>query len=117
MEAGYCWQPLYDWLEESGHDVRFAHPKEVRATAKKKTDKVDSEILPHLLKADLLPESYIPPRDMRELRDWVRFRAFLVGMRTKIKNRIHAELTRRGIRLGVPPFTREGRALLYGLGI
>jgi transposase len=117
MEAGYCWQPLYDWLEEAGHDVRLAHPKEVKATAKKKTDKVDSETLAHLLRTDLLPESYVPPRDMRELRDRVRFRAFLVGMRTKIKNRVHSELAKRGLRLGVPPFTREGRALLQGLGI
>jgi len=54
---------------------------------------------------------------MRELRDQVRFMAFLVGMRTKIKNRIHSELAKRGLRLGVPPFTREGRALLQGLGI
>jgi len=38
MEAGYCWQPLYDRLEEAGHDVRLAHPKEVKALAKKKTD-------------------------------------------------------------------------------
>ena len=117
MEAGYCWQPLYDWLEEAGHNVRLAHPKEVKATAKKKTDKVDSETLAHLLRTDLLPESYVPPREMRELRDRVRFRAFLVGMRTKIKNRVHSELAKRGLRLGVPPFTREGRALLQGLGI
>lgn len=117
MEAGYCWQPLYGWLEEAGHDVRLAHPKEVKALAKKKTDKTDSETLAHLLRSDLLPESYVPPRDMRELRDRVRRRAFLVGMRTKIKNRIHAELVKRGIRLGVPPWTRQGRELLRGLGL
>jgi transposase len=45
MEAGYCWQPLYDALEEAGHDVKLAHPKEVKALSKKKTDKVDSESL------------------------------------------------------------------------
>jgi len=115
MEAGYCWQPLYGWLEEAGHDVRLAHPKEVKALAKKKTDKTDSEALAHLLRADLLPESYVPPRDIRMLRDRVRRRAFLVGMRTKIKNRIHAELVKRGIRPGVSPWTREGRELLRGL--
>ena len=36
-------------------------------------------------------------------------------MRTKIKNRVHADLAKRGIRLGVPLFTREGRELLHGL--
>jgi ribosomal protein L37E len=47
MEAGYCWQPIYDALEDSEHDVRLAHPKEVKAIAKAKakTDKIDSEIL------------------------------------------------------------------------
>ena len=119
MEAGYCWQPLYDRLEETGHDVRLAHPLKVKAIAqaKVKTDKIDSETLAHLLRADLLPESYVPPRDIRELRDRVRRRAFLVGMRTMVKNRVHSELAKRGIRLGVPLFTRNGRELLRGLGL
>jgi len=119
MEAGYCWQPLYDGLEEAGYDVRLAHPQKVKAIAqaKVKTDKIDSETLAHLLRAGLLPESYVPPRDIRELRDRVRRRAFLVGMRTRLKNRIHSELAKRGIRLGVPLFTREGDALLRGLGL
>jgi transposase len=117
MESGYCWQPLYDALEEAGHDVRLAHPKEVKALAKKKTDKVDSETLAHLLRTDLLPESYVPPRDIRELRDRVRRRAFLVGMRTKIKNRIHAELVKRRIKLGVDQRTKKGRMMLESLGL
>jgi transposase len=117
MEAGYCWQPLYDALEEAGHDVRLAHSKEVKALAKKKTDKIDSETLAHLLRTDLLPESYVPPRDMRELRDAVRRRAFLVGMRTKARNRIRAELVKRRIKLGVAPWTRKGRMLLESLGL
>jgi len=119
MEAGYCWQPLYDRLEEAGHDVRLTHPLKVKAIAqaKVKTDKIDSETLAHLLRADLLPESYVPPRDIRELRDRVRRRAFLVGMRTMLKNRVHAELAKRGIRLGVPLFTRNGREMLRDLGL
>jgi len=119
MEAGYCWQPLYDRLEETGHDVRLAHPLKVKAIAqaKIKTDKIDSETLAPLLRADLLPESYVPPRDIRELRDRVRRRAFLVGMRTMVKNRVHSELAKRGIRLGDPLFTRKGREMLRGLGL
>jgi len=55
MESGYCWQPLYDRLEEKGCDVRMAHPLKTKviAEAKVKTDKVDSEMLAHLLRADL----------------------------------------------------------------
>lgn len=117
MESGYCWQPLYEALEEAGHNVKLAHPKEVKALAKKKTDKIDSETLAHLLRTDLLPESYVPPREIRELRDRVRRRAFLVGMRTKVRNRVHAELVKRRIRLGLDPWTRKGRLLLKALDL
>jgi transposase len=119
MESGYCWQPIYDRLEEAGYDVRLAHPLKVKAIAeaKIKTDEIDSETLAHLLRADLLPESYVPPRDTRELRDLVRRRAFLVGMRTRLKNRIHAELAKRDIDLATPLFTKRGRALLTSLGV
>lgn len=89
----------------------------MKALAKNKTDKIDSEALAHLLRADLLPESYVPPRDTRILRDFVRRRAFLVGMRTKLKNRIRAELAKRAIRPGRPLWSREGRELLRGLGL
>jgi len=107
-------QPLYDQLLDAGHDVRLAHPQKVKAVAeaKIKTDKIDSETLAHLLRAGLLPESYVPPRDIRELRDLVRRRAFLVGMRTKLKNRVHAELAKRDNAPGTPLFTKRGRALL-----
>ena len=119
MEAGYCWQPLYDRLEETGYDVRLAHPLKVKAIAqaKVKTDKIDSETLTHLLRADLLPESYVPPRDIRELREVVRRRAFPVRMRTMLKNRIHSDLAKRGISLGAPPFSKTGKSLLQDLGL
>jgi transposase len=47
MEAGYCWQPLYDRLEETGYDVKLTHPLKAKAIAqaKVKTDKIDSD--PH----------------------------------------------------------------------
>jgi transposase len=115
MESGYCWQPLYEALEESGYTVKLAHPKEVKALAKKKTDKIDSQTLAHLLRTDLLPESYVPPRDIRELRDRVRRRAFLVGMRTKVRNRIRAELIKRRIQMRLDLRTVEGRILLKSL--
>jgi len=119
MESGYCWQPIYDRLEEAGYDVRLAHPLKVKAIAeaKIKTDEIDSETLAHLLRADLLPESYVPPKEIRGLRELVKRRAFLVGMRTRLKNRIHAELAKRDIDPGSPLFTKQGRALLACLGV
>lgn len=43
--------------------------------------------------------------------------SFLVRLRTRLKNRVHAELTKRGIRPGVPLFTRQGMTLLRSLGL
>jgi transposase len=119
MEAGYCWQPVYDRLEDGGHDVRLAHPLKTKAIAqaKVKTDKIDSEILAHLLRADLVPESWVPPKEIRELRELVKRRAFLVQLRTRVKNRVHAELAKRDITPVRLPFTRKGREVLKGLGI
>lgn len=119
MEAGYCWQPVYEWAEGEGYDVKLAHPLKTKliAEARIKTDKIDSEVLAHLLRSDLVPESWVPPKEIRELRSLVKQRAFLVRMRTKLKNRVHAELDRRDIDLGIPLFTRRGRELLGSLGI
>lgn len=119
LEAGYCWQPVYEWLEKEGHGVKLAHPSETKAIAKArvKTDKIDSKTLAHLLRADLVPESWVPPREIRDLRSLVKHRAFLVRTRTKLKNRVHAELDTRDVDLNVPLFTRRGRELLKCLGI
>jgi transposase len=62
-----------------------------------KTDAVDAPTLAHLLRAGLLPEAYIAPPELRDLRDLLRHRATLVHLRTSIKNRVHALLARQGI--------------------
>ena len=78
----------------------LAHPLRVRAIAEArvKTDKVDAETLAQLLRADLIPRSWIPPKDIRDLRQLVRQRAYLVRQAARFKNRIHAEVLRRGVR-------------------
>ena len=79
--------------------MHLAHPTLVKPFAKKhvKTDKVDSEVLAQLLRMDYLP--YVPEGEIRDLRTIVRHRASLVRLRTSIKNRVHALLTREGIEL------------------
>ena len=81
-----------------------------------KTDAVDAETLAHLLRAGLLPEAYIAPTELRDLRDLLRHRATLVHLRTWIKNRVHAMLARQGV---LPEhsdlFGTAGRAYLAGL--
>ena len=68
LEASYCWGPMFDWLDELADEVVLAHPSKVRAIAEAriKTDKIDSEILAHLLRADLIPKSCCPGTELRK---------------------------------------------------
>ena len=99
LEATYGWEWLAELLEEAGFDVHLAHPLRTRAiaAARVKTDAVDAKTLAHLLRTGLLPEAYIAPSELRDLRDLLRHRATLVHLRTSIKNRVHALLARQGI--------------------
>ena len=64
-----------------------------------------------------MPTSWIPPKEIRELRDLVRQRIFLVKQKTKLKNRIHAELIKRGIEYRRNIFTKSGKEWLLSLEI
>jgi transposase len=107
MEAtGFCMY-IYDIIEARGHDVKVAHPLKVKAltAGRAKTDKNDAEMLAELLRLNAIPESYIPPKELRELRELTRFRQSLVRNSRTIKNQIHAILAMRGIK--APPTLRS----------
>jgi transposase len=99
LEATYGWEWLAELLEEAGYDVHLAHPLRTQAiaAARVKTDAVDAKTLAHLLRTGLLPEAYIAPPELRDLRELLRHRAVLTRMRTAVKNRVHALLARQGI--------------------
>jgi transposase len=99
LEATYGWEWLAELLDEAGYDVHLAHPLRTRAiaAARVKTDAVDAKTLAHLLRTGLLPEAYIAPPELRDLRELLRHRAGLTRMRTSVKNRVHALLARQGI--------------------
>lgn len=101
LESTMNWHWLYDLLEAEGIETKLVHPKGVRAiaAARLKNDRVDARMLAHLLRTNLLPESYVPPAEVRELRELVRHRAALVRMQTRLKNRIRALLGKRNLRL------------------
>ena len=79
--------------------MHLAHPLRTQAiaAARVKTDAVDAKTLAHLLRTGLLPEAYIAPPELRDLRELLRHRAVLTRMRTAVKNRVHALLARQGI--------------------
>ena len=100
MESSTSSMHVYDALSGTCN-VKVAHPSRVKAiaSARIKTDKIDARILAHLLRADLIPESYMPSKEHRQARLLVRQRASLVEVRTQIKNKIHALLARDGIKM------------------
>jgi len=101
LEASYCWGPMFDWLDELADEVVLAHPSKVRAIAEAriKTDKIDSETLAHLLRADLIPKAYAPSKDTRAIKRVLRQRLFLVQLRTMVKNRIRTLLAQHAVEL------------------
>src|SRR4051795_2942249 len=118
VEATYGWEWLAELLEDAGYDVHLAHPSRTRAiaAARVKTDAVDARTLAHLLRADLLPEAYIAPRELRDLRELLRHRAALTAMRAALKNRIHAILAKHGVtRQHSDLFGKGGRRFLTEL--
>ena len=98
VEATGNWYYFYELLESKTPNISLAHPLKTRiiAEARVKTDKIDSRILAHLLRANLLPEAYIPSRETRDLRELLRYRASLVKLRTQLKNKIHSILSKNG---------------------
>src|SRR5437016_543377 len=68
--TGNYWIRLHDTLEDNGINTLLANPMQVRAIAKArlKDDKIDSNILADLLRSDLVPESFVPTKEVRELR-------------------------------------------------
>ena len=99
IESTPSWYWLYDSLEDEGFDVKLSHPLRTKAIAyaKVKTDKVDSTTLAHLLRSDLLPLSYVPERSVRLSRELLRYRASLVKIQTRVKNKIHMVLAKNNV--------------------
>jgi transposase len=120
VESTGNWHWLYDLLESEGIETKLAHPAKVKAIAQArlKNDRIDAKILAHLLRTDLLPESYVPPKEIRALRELVRYRASLVRNQTRLKARIRWLLAKRNLRLEARTLMSvAGRAELEALAL
>lgn len=94
MEATLFTGWIYDYLKPHAQQLKVAHPLMLKAIAasKKKNDKIDASKIADCLRADLLPECYMAPADIREMRRELRFRNLLVGEAVKMKNKISGVL-------------------------
>ena len=99
VEATYGWYWAADVLEAAGAEVHLAHPLGVRAYGcrRVKNDQRDAADLADLLRMGRLPEAWIAPPEIRELRELTRYRHKLVQARTSVKDQVHAVLAKLGI--------------------
>ncbi len=120
IEAGPSWMWMCDLFDDYAIDNVLCHPQKTKAiaSARIKTDRLDSEILAQLLRMDFIPKAYKPDRRTRNLREILRFRAFLARKRAGVKNAIRALLARGNINLPAAGlFGKEGLAQLGALDL
>ena len=99
MEStGKYWIPVFNVLEEKCKCI-ITHPKYVRTIQGKKTDKKDSIWIADMFKHGLVEPSFMPPADIRQLRDLVRYRNKLVNIRSGEKNRFQNSLTMSNVQI------------------
>jgi len=99
LEATWGWYWAADVIEEAGGRVHLAHPLGVKGFENRrvKNDYKDATLLADLLRMGSLPESWIAPRSLRELRELVRYRHKLSQLRTGLKSQVHSVLGKEGV--------------------
>jgi len=93
------WGWYGDCMAEQGMTVRLVdvYKTKLIAGTKLKNDKVDALALAELLRSDFLPTAYRAPEQTRDMREFMRHRAFLVRLRARIRGRVHQILWKHGI--------------------
>lgn len=100
MEStGVYWKPVFNILEGQ-LQVVLVNARHVKAVPGRKTDVRDCEWLADLLRHGLVRASFIPPREIRELRELTRYRQAVVKEHTAVANRIQKVLESGNIKLG-----------------
>lgn len=100
LEASGCYYWLVEEMEQAGHRPQLADPRiaKKRMAGRNKSDKKDAQGLAMLLRNGTLPQVWIPPSELRDQRELLRWRMYLVRLRTGVKNRIHGTLLRYNLR-------------------
>jgi transposase len=121
MEStGVYWRPVWNILEQPPGklELLLLNPQHVKALPGHKTDRVDAARIAELLQYGLVRASFVPPQDIRELRDLVRRRVHLQQDRNRVSNRIHRLLETANIKLSSVLSKLTGktfRSILEGL--
>jgi transposase len=100
MEStGIYWKPIFNILEDD-FDVVLANAQHIKNVPGRKTDVKDCQWIAHLFRHGLISGSFIPPREIRELRDLTRTRRKLMEVMTSEKNRFQKVLEDANIKIG-----------------
>jgi transposase len=100
MEAtGQYWKPIWYLLEDRGFDLKLVNAKHVKMVPGRKTDLADATWLAELLEHGLLRSSFVPPAEIRELRDLTRYRKRLIQTHSSEQQRVQKVLEDAGIKL------------------
>lgn len=99
IEAAWGWYWVADLLSDAGFEVHLAHPLGVNGYRNRrvKNDERDAILLADLLRMGSLPEAWIAPPELRELRELVRYRRKLSQLRAGLKSQVHAVLGKEGV--------------------
>ncbi len=120
MEASGFWPAFARAVQPEAERLVMVHPQRMKAiaSARLKNDKVDSETLAQLSRADLLPEAWMANQSTQQARLLTRLRITLGQQRAKAKNQLQAVLHQEGFQKPVADvFGKTGRAWLAGLGL
>ena len=111
LEATYGWYWAVDVLQELGATVHLANPNALNWGERRvKNDVVDATDLADMLRLGRLPEAWIAPPAVRELRELVRYRAKLVQLRSGLKAQVHAVMAKEGCAADGGRHVRAGRS-------
>ncbi len=114
LEATYGWYWAADLLAADGAQVHLVHPLGLHwDTRRVKNDERDATELAHRLRRGDLPEAWIAPPEVRQLRELIRYRAKLAALRTSAKAQVHAVMAKLGILPSLSDmFSPRGQVLL-----
>lgn len=121
LEGTTGWRFVVEEIEARGLKAHLADPAETAARRgrkkRAKTDRADCDLQLELLLAGRLPESWIPPAHILELRTLVRTRKALLDERTGWQQRIQAQLFHQGVPGGIKLRSAAGRVALAEAGL
>jgi len=119
MEAtGVYWKPVWDALEGHGLEVLLVNPAHIKNVPGRKTDVNDATWIATLLECGLLRASFVPPMEIRELREITRYRRQLTEERSRETLRLQKLLEDAGVKLSSVASNTlgvTGRAMLEAL--